>query len=146
MANEGVATSLAPARFNLDTRIAEVGFVLLLILILIGLTPFDARSVAAIKARDAASAGGDLVRQLCFLIVFAMIAYAAFRKRGIAAVTAIPLALALLLLWCLASALWSGEPAVVARRGMLAIIFTASVMMSVDALGSARVIVLWRYV
>ncbi|HEY4940802.1 MAG TPA: O-antigen ligase family protein [Rhizomicrobium sp.] len=144
MANEGFARSIVPV--SLDTRIAELGFVLLLLLMLIGLTPFDARSAAAIAARDAASASGDALRQLSFLFVFGLIAYAALRKRGLLAITAVPASMALLLIWCLLSATWSGEPAIVARRGVLAVIFVLSVLLSVDTLGSARAIVLWRAV
>lgn len=144
MANEGFARSIVPV--SLDTRIAEVGFVLLLLLMLIGLTPFDARSAAAVAARDAASASGDALRQLSFLFVFGLIAYAALRKRGLLAITAVPVSMALLLIWCLLSATWSGEPAIVARRGVLAVIFVLSVLLSVDTLGSARAIVLWRAV
>ncbi|HEY0299722.1 MAG TPA: O-antigen ligase family protein, partial [Rhizomicrobium sp.] len=118
----------------------------LLLLILVGIEPFNARTAADFAARDAATAGGDLVRQAAFLGVFALIAYAAARTRGVLMVAAIPAALALLLLWCLLSALWGGEPEVIARRAVLAAVFVASMMLSVDTLGAERAAALWRTV
>jgi O-antigen ligase len=146
MANEGYAPRLIPARPNLDTRIAEVGFVFVLLLIIVGLTPFDIRTQAALVSRDTVSASGDIVRQVAFLGTFALIAYGAIRKRGVMAVTAVPALIALLLLWCLMSSLWTDEPAVVARRAVLCAIFVCSMLLSVDTLGAARTIVIWRYV
>jgi exopolysaccharide production protein ExoQ len=144
MATEGLAA--VPVRPSLDTRIAELGFILLFLLIIVGLQPFDTRTPAALSARDAASAGGDVVRQIAFLGIFAMIAYAAVKKRGLMMVQAMPLALTLMLAWCLASALWGAEPDVIARRAMLTAIFVASMMLSIDTLGTERTVALWRYV
>ena len=146
MASEGYTPAVAPVRTSLDTRIAEAGFVLLLLLTLVGLSPFDARNPAAIAARDAATASGDLVRQVAFLTAFLLVAYAAVRKRGLAIVKAIPPMLGVLLVWCLLSSLWSSEPDVVARRAVLAAIFVMSMLFAVDTLGTARTIVLWRAV
>ena len=146
MATEGLAAQLATARPSLDTRIAEAGFVVLLLVIIVGLQPFDDRSYAALAARNAATVAGDLTRQLVFLGTFAVIAYAAFKKRGVQAVTAMPLAMAAMLVWCLASALWGNEPDIIARRAILTAIFVASMMLSVDTLGSERTVALWRYV
>ena len=109
MASEGYTPAVAPVRTSLDTRIAEAGFVLLLLLTLVGLSPFDARKPAAIAARDAATASGDLVRQVAFLTAFLLVAYAAVRKRGLAIVKAIPPMLGVLLVWCLLSSLWSSD-------------------------------------
>ncbi len=145
MATEAIATGYGPARPTLDTRIAEVGFVLVLLLIIVGLTPFDVRTPAALAARDAATASGDAVRQIAFLGTFALIVYGALRKRGVMAVTAIPPMIALLLGWCMLSSLWSGETDVVARRAVLCAIFVSSMLLSVDTLGASRTIVIWRY-
>jgi exopolysaccharide production protein ExoQ len=127
-------------------RVAEAGFVLLLLLLFIGLTPFDDRNAAVVAARNAATASGDVVRQLAFIGVFTVAAFAAWRRHGMAAVKAMPPALALLLAWCLLSSLWAEEPGVVFRRAMLTTIFAASIMLSVDTLGAARALVLWRNV
>jgi len=145
MATEELTAGLAAPRPSFDTRLAEAGFVLVLLLIIVGLTPFDTRTAAAIAARDAASAQGDMLRQVVFLATFAMIAYGALRKHGILAIRAIPALIALLLLWCLVSALWTDEPDVVARRAVLCAIFVFSVLLAVDTLGTARTIALWRY-
>jgi O-antigen ligase len=143
MATEGYAPPVAAVRPSFATRIAEIGFVLLMLLVIVGLTPFDDRSPAALAARVATSAGGDALRQLAYLGVFAMIAFGAGQIRGLASLRAMPLLLALLMLWCLATSLWSDEPAVVARRAVLSIIFVTSVMLSVDTLGTKRTFELW---
>ena len=146
MANEGFAASIVPPRPSLDTRIAEAGFVLLLLLIFVGLQPFDLRTQASLGARALSSASGDSLRQVAFLGVFVLIAYSAGRKHGFAALRAMPVMLGLLLAWCLLSATWADEPGVVARRAILAILYASSVMLSVDTLGSARAFALWRAV
>ncbi|MBV9420845.1 MAG: hypothetical protein JO348_13820, partial [Alphaproteobacteria bacterium] len=144
MANEALAPAIVPVRADFATRIAETGFVILLLLIIVGLQPFDTRTPAVIAAKNAASAAGDWVRQVAFLGTFALIAFAAFRKRGVMALTAMPVMMILLLTWCLASAVWGDEPDVIARRAVLAAIFVASMMMSVDTLGTERTLALWR--
>ncbi len=144
MANEGLASRIIPSRPSLDTRIAEAGFVILLLLIQVGLEPFDARTAADFTARNAVTAGGDLIRQAAFLGTFALILYAALRTRGVKAFAAVTPAIAAMLVWCLLSALWGAEPDVIARRAVLAAIFVASMMMSVDTLGVERTLVLWR--
>jgi O-antigen ligase len=133
-------------RTDWATRSVEIGFVLVLLLIMVGLQPFDVRTAAAIAARDAATAAGDSVRQVAFLSTFAMIAFGAWRKRGIRALGAAPLLVALLLGWCFLSALWADEPAVVTRRAVLAAIFVYSMLMAVDTLGVARTLAIWRNV
>jgi len=143
MATEGTLPGLA-ARPSFDTRVAEAGFVLVLWLIIVGLTPFDTRTAAAIAARDAASAQGDMLRQVTFVGTFAMILYGALRQHGIAAFRAVPALIALLLVWCFATALWTDEPDVVARRAVLAAIFVLSMLFAVDTLGTARTVALWR--
>jgi O-antigen ligase len=139
------APTIAP-RVSLETRMVEVGFVAVMLLIMVGLTPFDDRTAGAIAARDAATASGDALRQFAFLGTFGLILFGALRKRGIALVTSVPILVFCLLAWCLASATWAAEFDVVARRSVLAAIFVFSVLFAVDALGSARVVVLWRNV
>ena len=144
MATSATTTGYAPARPSIDTRLAEIGFVCVLLLIIVGLTPFDTRTAAAIAARDAASANGDMLRQVVFLSTFGMILWGAIRKHGVLAVRSIPVLIAALLLWCLVSALWTDEPDVVARRAVLCAIFVSSMLLAVDTLGAARTIALWR--
>ncbi|HEV2650204.1 MAG TPA: hypothetical protein VGU69_03020, partial [Rhizomicrobium sp.] len=73
------------ARSGARDRVAEAGFVLLLLLLFIGLTPFDDRNAAVVAARNATTASGDVVRQLAFIGVFAVAAFAAWRRHGMAA-------------------------------------------------------------
>ncbi|MGZ5934026.1 MAG: O-antigen ligase family protein [Rhizomicrobium sp.] len=146
MANEHLAQGLELPRSGFDRRVAEAGFVILLLLIFIGTTPLDDRSVAALSARNAASASGDFIRQISFLGTFAIILFAALRRRGLSAIRAVPVSLALLMGWCILTSVWSDEPDIVARRAILATIFVLSVMLSVDTLGTARAVALWRYV
>ncbi len=146
MASETLSTGFVPPRVGLDVRATEIGFVLVMLLIFVGLTPFDARTAAAIAARDAASATGDATRQIAFLGTFALIGYGALSRRGAQAFKAVPVMIALLLLWCLMTALWADEPSVVARRAVLAAVFVLSMLLVVDTLGTARTVALWRYV
>ena len=144
MANEQPALTRPNSGFH--RIVAEAGFVLLLLPIFGGTTPLDDRSVASLAARNATSASGDLIRQVSFLGTFAIILFTALRKRGLAAIRATPPSLALLMGWCIFSAVWAAEPDIVGRRAVLATIFVLSMMLSVDTLGTARAIVLWRYV
>jgi len=146
MAASTAAPALAAPRTDFATRLVEIGFVLVLLLITVGLTPFDSRTATAIAARDAATAAGDSVRQIAFLSTFAMIAYGAFAKRGIRALGAAPVLIAALLVWCFCSVLWTDEPMVVTRRAILAAIFVYSMLLAVDALGVARTLAIWRNV
>jgi O-antigen ligase len=134
------------ARNSVDLWIAQTAFVALLLLVFIGLTPFAPRTAAAIAARDATSASGDLARQLSFLSVFAVIAFAAVRIRGWGVLASVPIMLAALMAWCALSASWAGEPDVTFRRAILAAILVWSVMLSVDTLGSERTLALLRVV
>jgi len=55
----------------------------------------------------------------------------------------VPFSLAVLLVWCLASSLWSAEPDVVARRAVLAVIFVTSLTLSVETLGAEGTLRTW---
>src|SRR6185437_2070979 len=114
MATEALATRADRSGF--ETRLVEAGFVITMLLVIVGLTPFDTRTAAALAARDAASASGDTLRQVVYLATFGMILYGALRKNGALAVRAIPLSIVILLVWCAATALWTAEPDVVMRR------------------------------
>jgi exopolysaccharide production protein ExoQ len=138
------AAAPAPPRVSLDTRIAEAGFLLVLFLIFVGLTPFDTRTAAAIAARDASTASGDLLRQAAFGGTFALIVYSALKLRGVAVAGAVPFMIAMLLAWSFATAIWSDEPSVVTRRAVLAAMFVLSMLLSVDTLGAERTLDLWR--
>src|SRR3569832_1760126 len=146
MAASTAPPALAAPRTDFATRLVEIGFVLVLLLITVGLTPFDSRTATAIAACDAATAAGDSVRQLAFLSTFAKIANGAFAKRGIRALGAASVLIAALLVWCFCSVLWTDEPMGVTRRAILAAIFVFSMLLAVDALGVARTLAIWRNV
>ena len=144
MANDGLTVSSSRVRF--EPWVAEAAYVALLLLVFVGLSPFETRDPATLAIGAPASGAGDLARQICYLAVFAVIVAAAFANRGWNAVTIIPLSLALLLGWCLLSALWAGEPGVAFRRAGLEIVIVVSVLLSIDTIGAERGLALWRYV
>ncbi len=144
MAISGYAAPCAPPRGRLDTRLAEAGFVIVLFLIFVGLTPFDDRTAAAIAGRDAATATGDMVRQIAFGGTFLLIVYSALKTRGIAVVTAVPVMIAMLVVWIFMTAIWTDEPSIVTRRAVLAAMFVLSMLLTVDTLGAERSLELWR--
>jgi O-antigen ligase len=53
--------------------------------------------------------------------------------------------MAVLLCWCLASAFWSAEPAVVFRRAGLEVVIVTALCFSVDILGAERAFRIWRW-
>ncbi len=144
MANDGLTISSSRARF--EPWVAEAAYVALLLLVFVGLSPFETRDPAALAIGVPTSGAGDLARQICYLAVFAVIVAAAFAHRGWNAVTIIPLSLALLLGWCLLSATWAGEPGIAFRRAGLEIVIVVSVLLSIDTIGAERGLALWRYV
>jgi exopolysaccharide production protein ExoQ len=100
----------------------------------------------AVVAFGAPAGQGDLIRQLCYLVVFAVIVLGAAQKHGLQMLRAVPILLALLLAWCVASALWAGEPAVTFRRAGLEVVIALATLLSVDAIGAERCLKLLRYV
>ncbi len=124
----------------------EAAFIGLLLLSFVGLTPFSPPPAAAEFGGAAMGGAGDALRQLCYLAVFAILLASALQKRGLAAVSAIPILLLLLLAWCAASALWAAEPAVAFRRAGLEAVLVLSIMLGVDAIGAERSLVLWRWI
>jgi O-antigen ligase len=125
-------------------RLLDIGFIAFLLLMFVGLSPFAPRDAVTMTAKAAGE--GDVLRQIAFLSVFALIAGTALWRKGLTAFRAIPVALALTLAWCLASALWSVEPDVTLRRVVLAAIVILSSLFAVEALGVERSLRIWRSV
>jgi len=141
MANDAI--SLAPDRSRLD----EIVFLAFLLLAFVGLTPFHPPPPEGLLPGAVPTSGaGDLLRQLCYLVVFAAIAFGALRRRGLQAASSLPLLLLVLLLWCILSALWSPEPGVTIRRSGLAAVLVVSAMLGVESIGTERSLQLWRWV
>lgn len=147
MADSSAPIELYRPRVNFGLRLEELAFLAFLLLIFVGLSPFAIRDPAALAAGESGIDGaGDLARQVCYASVFALIVFAALREQGTRVVFAVPPALALLLLWCLASSAWSPEAAVTLRRAALATVIVMSVMLSVSTIGVARSLQLLRWI
>ena len=129
-----------------STRIAEIGFVALLLLMFVTLHPFVPPPHLAEIGNIHQQAGGDGLRQVCYLAAFFLVLAGAFADRRTVAFQAVPLLLALLLAWCIASSLWAEESGVVFRRAVLATIVTLSTLISVETLGYERAFRLLRIV
>jgi exopolysaccharide production protein ExoQ len=112
----------------------------LLTLVFVGVQPFQERMPATdlITGPYQATGGGDALRQILYLLVFAGAVMQAFLKRGFSFIAAVPPMLLVILAWCLLSVVWAQAQDVALRRAALAIVLTFSVVLLVDALGVER--------
>ncbi len=115
-------------------------FVGLLTMVFVGVQPFQERMPATdlIQGPYQTTGGGDALRQIVYLLVFASAVTLAFLKRGFGLITAVPPMLLAILLWCLLSVLWAEAQDVALRRAGLAIVLAFSVVLLVDSLGVER--------
>src|SRR3954447_4092125 len=111
-----------PATAAPATKLAELGYVLFLLLVFVSLHPFAIREMSLLPLGTSGNGEGDALRQVCFLGTFALIAFSAFQARGSDIARAMPLTLALLLGWCLATSLWSPAPMIAMRRAALEVV------------------------
>src|SRR5438067_7034605 len=141
----GDAASIAPPRWATRTQwsFADSAFVLFLLLIFVGLSPFASRDPVALAAGGSGGAG-DLTRQIAYSGAFLFIGFAALRAKGAAVFGSIPPLLGLLLAWCMLSAAWAPTPDVAFRRAMLETVIVVSAMLSVATLGAERSLSLLR--
>ncbi|MDE3115119.1 MAG: O-antigen ligase family protein [Pseudomonadota bacterium] len=146
MANDGLAFERRSQGAVIPAWLAEAAFVAFLLLVFVGLKPFAVRSDSAFGLSTTTTGGGDLMRQVCYLAVFAMLVAASAQKRGLMVFTVVPVSLLLLLLWCFVTAAWAPVPGVVIRRAGLEFVIVCSAMLGVDALGPRRSLELLRYV
>jgi exopolysaccharide production protein ExoQ len=144
MANDGLAIAAPRARF--EPFVAEAAYLAFLLLVFVGLSPFETRDPASLAIGVPTSGAGDLARQICYLGAFAAIVWSSFAKRGWDLVKLVPVSMALLLLWCVLSATWAGEPSIALRRAGLEIVIVVSALLSIDTIGADRALTLWRYV
>lgn len=126
-------------------RIDEAVILAFLVLAFVGVTPFHPPPPELLGSVDKSGAG-DSLRQVFYLLAFSAIAWRSYVRFGLQAVSAFPLALLVLLAWCMATALWSPEPDVSIRRSGLAVVLVVSAMLSVNNVGSERALTLWRWV
>ena len=144
MANDGVAITSTRARF--DPWVAQAAYVAFLLLVFVGLSPFETRDPAVLAIGVPTSGAGDLARQICYLAAFAVIVATSFDKRGWNSIALVPLSMVLLLGWCLLSATWAGESGIAFRRAGLEVVIAVSAFLSVDTIGADRALKLWRTV
>ncbi|HEY4124799.1 MAG TPA: O-antigen ligase family protein [Rhizomicrobium sp.] len=147
MANEGSAFGVALPKWGLRVSLADAGFLALLLLVFVSLTPFEIRDTSALlHGADTEPGSGNLARQFSYLATFALIGFAALRAQGLQAMRAVPITMLLLLAWCVASAAWAAEPVVTFRRAMLECLIVFAVFLSVDTVGAERSLRLLRWV
>jgi len=126
------------------SRLPQLAFIALLLLIFVGLNPFSPPPPVT-QFGAAGASQGDIIRQILYLGTATLVALAALQRFGSGALRAVPISMALLLAWCLASALWAPVPGLVLRRAGLEVVIVVSLMLSVETLGPARAFTLWRW-
>jgi len=145
MANEGSAFGATLPQTREGVTLADAGFAALLLLVFVGLHPFEVRDSAALLHGADESGSGSVLRQASYLGVFALTGFAALH-RGVRVWSAVPVSLLLLLGWCVASALWAGEPYVTLRRAALECVIVGSVFLGVMTLGAERALRIFYWV
>jgi O-antigen ligase len=123
----------------------EGAFVVLLLLVFVGLTPFEVPPTGA-AALAAPTGHGDALRQLLYVSTFVLLALEAYRRRSLSAVSIMPLSFVALIGWCFLSVAWSFAPDVSLRRAGLEMIVITSAILGVDAVGPKRSLELLRAV
>ncbi|HXL99309.1 MAG TPA: O-antigen ligase family protein [Rhizomicrobium sp.] len=147
MAHSGTRYALAQPRVRFAPWIAETAFLALLLMVFIGLMPFAPRDPATLAIGESGFAGaGDATRQILYLVVLVATLGAALELRGLQALRAVPIPLAILLGWCLLSATWAPAPDVAMRRAALEIVVVVSAMVGVQSIGVTRALGLLRIV
>ncbi|HEY2069875.1 MAG TPA: O-antigen ligase family protein [Rhizomicrobium sp.] len=135
----------APALPRLAPWLAETAFLALLLMVFIGLAPFAPRDPSTLAIGESGFAGaGDAVRQALYLLVLIVTLGTTWELRGADAFRAIPIPLALLLLWCLMSAWWAPASDVALRRAGLEVVVVLSAMLGVESIGITRALALLR--
>jgi O-antigen ligase len=130
----GAALPLGKPRLSLG----DLGLLALLLLVFVGIAPFEVRDANALLHGADESGAGNLARQSSYLAVFAAAGIAAARAYGWRILRAVPIPFLLVLGWCIASAAWTAEPYVTLRRAALECIVVAAVFLSVETVGTSR--------
>lgn len=138
MVDDSAAFDISVPRASAMPRLAEIAYFAFLLLIFVGLEPFAIRDSTVLTGAEAATGAGDALRQFAFASIFGLIVFASVREKGYRAFAAVPPVLALLLVWCLISSIWSPEPGISLRRAALESVIVLSAMMSASTLGPAR--------
>jgi O-antigen ligase len=144
MANDFALTYTAP-KDTTRALLATGVYLALLLLIFVGLDAFSPPPLVSQFGGVQEASKGDILRQVCYLAVGMGVVLAALQRFGWGALRAIPLPMAMLLVWCVASALWAPEPGVVIRRAGLEVIIVVSLLLSVDTVGPQKAFLYWRW-
>jgi O-antigen ligase len=147
MAHE-LTSGVARPKLRLEGWVIDAAFLGLLLLAFVGVQPFAVRNPATdLQAGPyTATGGGDWVRQLFYVLLFVSVGAAAFFRRGLALVMAVPPMILVTLLWCVVTALWATAPDVAVRRAGLAIVVAVSAFLCVDTIGAERSFRIWWFV
>jgi exopolysaccharide production protein ExoQ len=146
MVDESAALDRLPERASSVPPLAQIAYFAFLLLIFVGLEPFAIRDPDVLTGAQAATGAGDALRQMAFASIFGLIIFACLREKGYRAFAAVPPMLALLLLWCLITSVWSPEPGISLRRAALEAVIVLSAMMSANALGNTRSFEILRWI
>jgi O-antigen ligase len=128
-----------PPRAVEQSLFPVLAFVALLLLIFVGLDAFSP------PVQAFGTGHGDAIRPFAYLSVAGLIGIAAVQRFGLGALRALPVSMALLLAWCLASALWTPQTDIVLRRAGLEVVLVLSLLLSVETVGAGRAFAVWRW-
>lgn len=120
----------------LRDRLPNLCFSLLIFITFIGISPL---TTGDYSGDGALSGTGDSARQATFIMMFVLIVATAVLTKGAQFLLEVPIALAVLLLWCWASVTWAIEPAVSFRRVLFTTIVVLSVVYCVNMLSYQQV-------
>jgi exopolysaccharide production protein ExoQ len=124
----------------------SLAFIALLLLIFVGLDAYSPPLQVSQFGGVTEASHGDIVRQIAYLGVAALVGLTALQRYGMSALRAVPLSMGLLLAWCLASSMWAPESGIVLRRAGLEALIIVSLMMSVATIGPERAFTILRWV
>ena len=82
MVDDSAALDLSAPRASAMPRLAEIAYFAFLLLIFVGLQPFAVRDATVLTGAEAATGGGDALRQLAFASIFGLIVFAGVREQG----------------------------------------------------------------
>ena len=118
--------------------LAEAGFMGLLLLLLVTLHPFMPPTHSTLVISAIEPVATDASRQISFTAVFLLTCLAALLAWSPAVNRAVPWSMAILLGWCLLSAVWSDAPGTVFRRAALITEVSVSALLGTALLGPER--------
>jgi exopolysaccharide production protein ExoQ len=142
MANEYAVSYPSVAGRGLVPVLSFIG---LLLLIYVGLDAFSPPPEVTRYGGVPEASHGDVLRQICYLSVAALIGATALQRYSFEAIRIVPFSMIVLLAWCVASALWAPETTIVLRRAGLEVVVVVSLFLSVELLGAERAFLIWRW-